>query len=349
MKDCISRSKIPLMSHQIKVVDYMSSHKSLLVVHGTGCGKTLSALTVSQCYLDNFPKNKVIVVSPASLVKNFEKEIKKYGSVITENYKFYSFEGFVKENKIVCKDSMIIIDEAHNIRSMKTRYSEIFKCVKNCDKLLLLTATPFVNSLLDFVPLINLLYRDEHVYEHTKIEYDIVFEKLYINYVNYRDDDVILRKIKKLLDRKISFVEKESSYFPDVIISKIDFTMSDETYRKYASLLKNEEFGTAPEVFFSGYRQAVNVIGTENYLNQKMEFINEILKENKKTIIYTNWLENGVNILLKKIKTYQPSVISGQINVGTRLQIIEDYNAGKTKVLILTKAGFRSSLEYGNT
>lgn len=300
---------------------------------------TLTALTVSQCYLDNFPKNNVIVVSPASLVKNFEKEMKKYGSVITENYKFYSFEKFVKENKIVCKDSMIIIDEAHNIRSMKTRYSEIFKCVINCDKLLLLTATPFVNSLFDFRPLINLLYRDEYVYKHTDVEYDSIFDKLYRNYVNYNENDVILRKIKKLLDRKISFAEKESSYFPDVTISKIDFTMSSEMYKKYAGLLKDEEFGKSPEVFFSGYRQAVNVIGTENYLNQKMEFINGVLKENKKTIIYTNWLESGVGILLKNFSGYKPSVISGNINLSSRLQIVEDYNSGKSKVLILTKAG----------
>lgn len=339
MNDCITRSNIPLRSHQIKVVEYMNRHKSLLVVHLTGTGKTLTALTASQCYIDNFPKNKVIVVSPASLIKNFEKEMKKYGSVLSDNYKFYSFEGFIKENKDICKNSMIIIDEAHNIRSMRKRYDEIFNCVRKCDKLLLLTATPYVNSLLDFKPLINLLYRDEYVYKHTKVEYDSILDKLYRNYVNYDEDDIVLRKIKKLLERKVSFATKEGSYFPDVTISKIDFTMPDEMYTKYKSLLKNEEFGKSPEVFFSGYRQAVNVIGTENYLNQKMEFINEILKENKKTLIYTNWLESGVNILLKNFKKYNPLIITGKINANSRLEIVERYNKNESKILILTKAG----------
>ena len=51
----------------------------LLVVHGTGCGKTLSAVTASQCYLDKNPRKRVVFIGPASLLTNFQKELKAYG------------------------------------------------------------------------------------------------------------------------------------------------------------------------------------------------------------------------------------------------------------------------------
>lgn len=341
MKDCISRSKLPLKEHQIKVINYMNKHKSLLVVHATGLGKTLTALTVSQCYIDEFPTNKVIVISPASLVHNFEKEMEKYGYKLSKNYMFYSFDKFLKENKNICNKSLIIIDEVHNVRSMKVKYLEIFKCVMKCHKLLLLTATPYVNSLLDFKPLINMLYFDEFVYERTNPESeDPIFKALYSKYSNYSDYELNLNKIEKLLKGKVSYLEKEGLYFPNVIVSKIDFTMSTEVYDKYEKALNvDKDFGKHPEVFYSGYRQAVNIIGVNNYLNQKINFIKILLEENKKIIIYTNWLEHGVDVLKKYLQNEKYGSITGKTSIETRNNLVNDYNTNKIKILILTKAG----------
>src|SRR3989344_4129761 len=40
--DCIKKSKLELKPHQIKVVKFMDTHESLLIVHATGSGKTLT-------------------------------------------------------------------------------------------------------------------------------------------------------------------------------------------------------------------------------------------------------------------------------------------------------------------
>ena len=55
----------------------MDNHDGLLVIHGTGSGKTLTAITTSQCYLDRNPTGKVVFVGPVSLISNFQKEMKK--------------------------------------------------------------------------------------------------------------------------------------------------------------------------------------------------------------------------------------------------------------------------------
>ena len=68
--NCVKRSNLELRDLQIKVVEYMEIYNGLLVVHGTGCGKTLTSLACSQCYLDKYPERGVVFVGPASLTSN---------------------------------------------------------------------------------------------------------------------------------------------------------------------------------------------------------------------------------------------------------------------------------------
>jgi superfamily II DNA or RNA helicase len=361
---CISRSKVPLRDYQITAIKFISdpNNNSLMVVHGTGTGKTLTALVASQCYLELHPHNNIIVISPASLVGNFKKEMVKYGSELSNNYKFYSFDKFISVAKYglsECDKSMVIIDEVHNMRNMKARYEAIYNCVVRSDKLLILTATPFVNSLLDLKSIIYLLYRDNRAIKkngkfisdvrpinvniglNKKIEY---FADLFNKYVKQDDSyDIVLNNIGYMLYKKVSFIDdKNSEHFPKVKIHKIEMQMSQEFYNKYEKAIKvDKNFGISPEKFFQGYRQAVNSIGDISYTNEKINNILNIVKRGERTVIYTNWLENGVYILtdlmIRNKITY--SVISGATSPNMRMGIVEYYNSGLFSVLIITKAG----------
>jgi SNF2 family DNA or RNA helicase len=356
--NCISRSKVALKIYQKKVVNFINDpiNDSLLVVHQTGSGKTLSALVASQCYLDEHPNNTIIVISPASLVKNFEKEMVKYGSVLSDKYKFFSFDGFMKTLPKNYKNSMIIIDEAHNIRNMKMRYDHVYNCVKTCDKLLLLTATPFVNSLLDFKPIINLLYRDDDILRRkskyisdTRPSYSIngnliVVNGMFENYLEPSGDyKKVLSNISQLLEGKVSYVnERDSIYFPRVFIHKIEMYMSKNFYEKYIRAIEvDKQFGKSPEKFYTGYRQAVNSVGDVEYINQKLENIIDITKKGEKTLIFTNWIENGVNVLTDFLEknNIKYGLITGSVKASIRMDIVEAYNDDLFQVLIITKAG----------
>ena len=94
--NCITRSDMTLRDDQKKVVLHLDKHDKLLVVHGTGCGKTLSAVAISQCYLDKYPRHNIIFVGPSSLLDNFKKEMMAYGSWDFNNYQFYSFQTFAR-------------------------------------------------------------------------------------------------------------------------------------------------------------------------------------------------------------------------------------------------------------
>jgi SNF2 family DNA or RNA helicase len=400
--DCVSRSKVPLRDYQVKAIRFINdpSQKSLLVVHGTGTGKTLTALTASQCYLDANPNDKILVISPASLTGNFSKEMGKYGGKLSAKYSFYSFTKFTSLNKGAyktpfdmyyedeleafrdlhpedssdeiryamskhfnedirnttdfndykrraneinirnlydCQNTMLIIDEAHNMRNMGAAYDAVFKCVMQCKKLLLLTATPFVNNLHDFTPLINMMYRDENILKkgsRNKIPLKITSEAKYFS---------ALEVIYDHLRGKVTFLnEKTSEFFPTVKMHKKEIDMTPDFFKKYEkALVTDRTFGDAPEVFYTGFRRAVNAVGAEEYLNQKLDIILELVREGRQTLVFTNWVEAGVNVLEEAFDENDISylVISGEILANSRLEIVEKFNNKRVQVLIITLAG----------
>ena len=359
-KNCISRSKVPLRNYQIKTVKYIinPNNNSLLVVHGTGTGKTLSALTASQCYLDEYPDNKVVVISPKSVIDNFYKEMKLYGGNIDNRYNFFTFEKFSRNliDKIDmnydCNKTMLIIDEAHNIRNQTKKYDAIYKCAIQSDKILLLTATPFVNKLHDFVALINILYRDDNILHKKNIKIPKIIKSMII-FQN------TLKNIEYMLKNKVSFInDKKSDDFPKVNMYKINIPMSMDVYAKYiVSLIHKNIYGSDPSVFYHGYRRAVNdindndvekiVTNIENIseseqkeiINKKMKYVIEIINDGKQSIIFTNWLSYGVDIIKENLNNNNTSwgLISG--NTTNRSSVINDYNSKLFQVLIITKAG----------
>lgn len=397
--DCITRSKIELRPYQKKVIKFINDrgNDSLLVVHGTGMGKTLSALVASQCFLDANPTFKVTVISPASLIKNFEKEMVMYGGKLSNNYHFYSFEKFtninkrermtplklflqlnenkyktkyptlkkkkllekmtaayetkVKNNEVLmkkyrerikeidedyedydCNNTMLIIDEAHNLRNMGVMYNTIFRCAKKSKKLLLLTATPFVNDLGDFIPLINMIHRDKNILKKNEIS-----------------NNNLLYGISTLLKNKISFLnDKSSEFYPRVKINKIESVMSDDFYQRYKEAITvDKSYGKNPHVFYTGYRRAVNEIGASEYINQKIDSVIDILDDGKQTIIFTNWIKAGVDVLKNTLNdlslipnnNVSYSVISGKISLKDRQKIVKDFNNKLIRILIITMAG----------
>lgn len=117
------KSKMDIQPHQVrfakafmKMTDKPFDKYGGIAVHSLGSGKTMTAITTSQMYLEKYPNDKVIVITPASLITNFQKEMDKWGVKNKEKYNFFTYDGF-KNNPINCTDSLLIVDEAHNLRT----------------------------------------------------------------------------------------------------------------------------------------------------------------------------------------------------------------------------------------
>jgi superfamily II DNA or RNA helicase len=325
----------------------MDTHRGLLVVHGTGTGKTLTAVATSQCYLDKNPGNKVVFVGPTSLLANFKKEIKAYSDEVDmSNYDFYSFTTFYNRDKagnpVDLTDCLLIIDEVHNLRNPNSVKSKVIvESSFKADKCLLLTATPFVNNLGDFIPLINIIYGK--IVVGTKEDYDrgLVNEYISTGSLEFEDSLAIIKYY--LRDKVDVFYKRDSKDFPRRTDHKIEIEMSRDYYDKYASIVGGlETFGilfSNPEKFYNGYRRAVNKAG-KGYFSAKIDKALPILKKGK-SIVYTNWIEFGIKpvteVLIKNKISYR--VFTGDTKVSERQKIVNDFNDNKFDTLIITKAG----------
>lgn len=56
-------------------LSFKTPYMSTLLFHGVGVGKTCSAITVAESYLEMFPRKQVIIVAPRNIQPNFSREI----------------------------------------------------------------------------------------------------------------------------------------------------------------------------------------------------------------------------------------------------------------------------------
>ncbi len=357
----LSSDKV-LKNHQISVVKHMLTHRGLLAVHATGTGKTLTAVTAISCMMNKYPNLRIIILTPLSLVENFKKELKVFGILLQNilNYPridVYSYDEFVnlhkRKREIDCSNTFLIIDEAHNFRSSSklnkvntdsiekgSKAYIIMQCASQAFKVLLLTATPLINSISDIQNLLMMINGEDPSTSLKETE----FKK------------IATESLESLIHCKISYyVPDLSEDYPKRIDHIQEFIMTDDYYKKYKEI---ETKTAGPELvsmfgmsildkdyFYHNLRMAVNALDEEN--NPKINWIVDLIvkeaQEGRKSIVFSNWKKAGMNLIRKRLDQLNiPDLylyISGQVPSDVRRLIRKKYNKNKTKILLITRAG----------
>uniref|UniRef100_A0A6C0E100 Helicase ATP-binding domain-containing protein n=1 Tax=viral metagenome TaxID=1070528 RepID=A0A6C0E100_9ZZZZ len=87
---------VQLLTHQKIVRDYINlytPYRGLLLYHGLGSGKTASSISIAEGFTST---NKVIVLTPASLRRNYLEEIKKYGDMIYRKNQYWEWISYTE-------------------------------------------------------------------------------------------------------------------------------------------------------------------------------------------------------------------------------------------------------------
>lgn len=277
-------------------------------------------------------------------------------------YNFYSYDKYIR-NKELGNNALVIVDECHNMRTqmvvnefenpdtgnkevdVKTnKKGYIIKTygTDKAHKILLLTATPFVNILYDIE---NLLAMIEQRPPHNPATFFTIISS----------DTLIYDYFK----HKISHYEKShtSEFFPERREKLIPLYLNDEDERDYNGIINSHQKNQ--KSFHIGARQLSNTFKNED--NYKMVFIvNEIKKNNtSKNIVYTGFQNTGVKLLTKLLdyNNIEYKIISGTKNSNEKNEAKQYYNHynvkdsddilekdkhyinNKYRVLIITKAG----------
>ncbi|ADM68665.1 RNA polymerase-associated protein RapA [Paenibacillus polymyxa E681] len=208
--DSISQSllnaAVDINPHQIEAALFAFRSplsKGVILADEVGLGKTIEAgLVICQYWATG--KRKIIIVCPAALRKQWSYELnEKFGIdnevMDTKNYNEYFRDGnkpFAQKKVVICsynfaarkKDEiklhgfdLAVIDEAHKLRNVYKKSSKTAQSVKDAlDKVkkLLLTATPFQNSLMELYGLTSVI--DENIFGDSRS-----FRAEYVNEENY--------------------------------------------------------------------------------------------------------------------------------------------------------------------
>jgi len=345
-KKCINKSKIPLTDYQKNAVKFALDNRGTLLYFETGTGKTLTAVTFSQCILRNEPNRKIVVITPKSLQINFKNEIKKYGGDPNDKrYKFYTYDEVVNkykespDNPTFAKDKVLIIDEAHKLRT-EIKMGEGKRSRKNTTpkkkgvkanvlvngsklayKVMLLTATPFYNKVSDGLNLLNLLRK-------TKVD-------------KMSDDELI----QQLARHTIYQGKLNDADFPAVEYVPINIYMDNDYYQQYQLVESKQNLDYKnPWRFLNGVRRAMNKIqeSPSQKIQKAYELVKESLEEGKKCLLFTSWLAKGIELLEEKLSSLDDAkiaIITGKTTKNNRAAIVEKYNKRKYNVLIISAAG----------
>lgn len=343
---------ITLKKHQLSTCNQLANTRGVVAVHSVGTGKTLTAICTSQAMLLNNEVEHIIVITPTSLQKNFILQSKQYGLTqkqIDTYYTFYTIQGIVNaiENSkaINPSGSLIIIDEAHNLRTLGgSRFDAILKYTKKADKVLLLTATPLINYPSDIINLVAL----------AKGENPISFDK-FEKIINDKNKTAFKNYINEIFNFYIKDYDNPDPNFPSKKIIEIFLPMEQSYLKTYEAIEQGQEHkipdfkGKNIHVFYNGLRRASNIIDKKS---PKVEWIKEKINDEPdvKYVIFSHFINMGIVPVmswLNKIKIPYAHV-TGDLSVEERGEAVLKYNEDKIKVLFISKAG-SEGLDLKNT
>lgn len=364
LQHCLpDKGGINLHEYQLRVVRFMLQNRGIIVDHSVGSGKTLIASTFTICVL-RFPslipslRNRllrVIFVGPKTLLANFELTLNKaFSNVDWNRIDLYTYEKFTLDHQkglINCDNSVLIVDEAHRLRTHsqtcqgqphkpKITVLSLLKCAHRATKVLLLTATPIVNDPYDIVNLITLIRGDLLSIEKKTFRKTIYSKKGEI--VNRMAFDNFFRGTLDI------YVRPHDHTYPTVNMHVVRIEMSEKYYREYmrvedlvVSQIQEDVLGNSGdelEPFYNGVRRTVNADIEE--FNSKLDWVRRHLLKfnNRKMLMFSPFISLGVNQLEKLVADFDVAPRFGHIigddTAGDRQQTIDDFNADRLQVLL---------------
>jgi len=348
---------------------YKKSKKGLLYIAPTGSGKTREAIKVTR-------GTPTTVIGTASLTKNFETEEQKaFDTKTKRNIDTYSG---VARTHVLPGGQNVVLDESHNIRNPKTKaFLKILGQRSKYDKALLMTATPIVNEPYDIASQINLVANKpilpgnkatfyEALYKEKPSKLNLLARLRGVKQPYTRE----LRnpeKVKEVIDPYIYIKDPKSAenLLPkrDETVISVPMVKNQQKIYKYISgslpfsmrykikkdLPPSKQESKALNAYLGGMRQIgnttktfrVNELPESPKLEKIVSDLKDELKRKGKVIVYSNYLESGINEIKKLLEreNIPYSHIVGSMSKAERQLQMEQYNKNKNRVMLLSGAG----------
>ena len=301
----------PPLNHQLEAIEKLVGSKRFILADDMGLGKTTATIIAA---LETGVK-KILIICPASLKLNWQREIENYTDrsiYIAEGKKFSTEHDFVivnydilknfydikdKENSLITKSGfdVIILDEAHYVSNGQAKRTKLVNSFcKNPKYLWLLTGTPMTNRPMNYFNLLNLI---ESPVSQNWMAYAIRYCQGYQFTAG---------------NRKIWNVSGASNLEE----------LRDRTSRQVLWYDRNQEERKSLTVQFSKLMKVRQIIADEKVKNT-IELAENILEQGKKVIIFTNFT-NSLNKITEHFKK-KAVKLDGSSTKPSRQKAVDDF------------------------
>ncbi len=369
---------VKLQEHQERVQNSVDEENPRLIVyHGLGSGKSLSALAAAEAAKQKYNEDYGIV-APASLRGNFQKEVEKFTT--GSKPEILSYTGLGAGKKFTQQPQTVIMDEAHRLRNPGGAAAQAASTVaQQAKRVLLLTGSPITNSPSDLANLISIVARKNispQEFERKFVGYKTVHPGI-INYLAGVKPGVrpVIQQEGELRDLLAGHVDYQPSKTPEGVnvneekitvpltgaqqkiqkalrtkippgfLWKLDkeFPLSKDELAKLNSFLTGLRQNSVSTRPFREDNDAYKSFQQSGKLQEAYKRLKGVLDSDprKKAIIYSNHIGAGVEPYAAALGRYgiPHGVFHGGIPTKARQQALADYNAGKLRALLIGPAG----------
>ena len=309
----------PPLEHQREAIKSLVENKKFILADDMGLGKTTSTIIAA---LETGAK-KILIICPASLKINWQREIENYsdqptsiiegkkwedGTFIIINYDI--IKNFHDEKKksdsvlLKTKFDLVIIDEAHYIQNKQAQRTKLINdFVSNVDRLWLLTGTPITSRPINYFNLLNLI-------ECPVAKNWMAYVKRYCNGFQFQAGR---RKIwnvsgasnlEELRDRTAPLVLRRLKEnvldLPDKIITPVYLRLKSKEYEalmgEYYDWYDKNGDSDSLTLQFTKLTKVRQVIAEEKVAST-IEICENIIEQGKKVIVFTNFTKTLEMIL----------------------------------------------------
>jgi SWI/SNF-related matrix-associated actin-dependent regulator 1 of chromatin subfamily A len=307
----------PPLEHQKEAVEKLAGSRRFILADDMGLGKTTATIIAA---LETGSK-KILIICPASLKINWQREIENYSDrpvYIAEGKKFSTESDFVIVNYDILKNfhdtdpkkkngsilnqsnfDLVILDEAHMISNPQAQRTKIINhFVKNIKRVWLLTGTPMTSRPMNYYNLLNII---ESPVAQNWMAYAIRYCQGYQFMAGRRKvwnvtgasnlEELRDRTSKQILRR----LKEDVLDLPDKIISPVYLRLKSKEYEElmgeyYDWFDNKKDESSSLTVQFSKLMKVRKVIANEK-TKQTIEFAENIVEQGKKVIIFTNFTD----------------------------------------------------------
>ncbi len=305
----------PPLAHQKEAVEKLAGSRRFILADDMGLGKTTATIIAA---LETGAK-KILIICPASLKINWQREIENYSDrpvYIAEGKKFSTEADFVIVNYDILKNfhdmkdkgksllnqsnfELVILDEAHMISNPQAQRTKIINhYVKDIKRVWLLTGTPMTSRPMNYYNLLNII---ESPVAQNWMAYAIRYCQGYQFMAGKRKvwnvtgasnlEELRDRTSKQILRR----LKEDVLDLPDKIISPVYLRLKSKEYEElmgeyYDWFDNKKDESSSLTVQFSKLMKVRKVIANEK-TKQTIEFAENIIEQGKKVIIFTNFTD----------------------------------------------------------